>query len=650
MKVVYTTYITLVYWLTASLYWISSLGVHSHTPYACHTNCYVKGKLQEYASVPYIACLQNDNSLKLTNKPLYIFFPNMPPLQAPLVHRWNGERCGIKRRISIETESNTKIFCLCRMAYSRSVDKSFDGVKDMETSQNKKRNSTHACLTIVEKGKNKNEGKRNSHLWLGFKAMNALNASRGLEEIPHKSVSDLVKSGMSENEALECQNCVTSYPFVAQEIWPSADDLGLQNYHHTQIPSDIEVSDGFAMDYHIALFFNLDEMIIPKEAALEKITKRMDDMKILLGDEISDPIAIMCTHGGKQWSGHAKIHLKNVQEDGTNLLQGLRPFIIRLTDNKLHKAKICKSYDTIASSDMLSIKITSDTIRDESWYTVYEEVIIEGFKRGHKFEITHVRKSESHNYAWIVATSPEQVINIRKNKITFGHECIDVSMGKPTGDDLAKKNALILIAKNLNRLKPKEILEAEIRACMGDKNILNIFFKNDAQGKLTGVCNIQCLSAAVYKKFVKKSHKICNKYVEFSPHPKSLDGISKPSSEELTRLGFNDVTTALADTVEALENAPSNALGKKDINKIVEKAVAKGTAIVRDEMQTMETRLTTQAKNFATYAADKAAKALKKEMATLRQALSKTMAALESTDMLDKGDSSSEKDDLMVIN
>ena len=129
-----------------------------------------------------------------------------------------------------------------------------------------------------------------------------------------------------------------------------------------------------------------------------------------------------------------------------------------------------------------------------------------------------------------------------------------------------------------------------------------------------------------------------------------MDGISKPTNEELTRLGFNDVTTALADTVEAMENAPSNSLGKNDINKIVDEAVAKGTAIVRGEMQTMETRLTTQANNFATYAADKAAKTLQNEMATLRQALSKTMVALESSDMLDKEDSSSEKEDLMAIN
>ena len=153
---------------------------------------------------------------------------------------------------------------------------------------------------------------------------------------------------------------------------------------------------------------------------------------------------------------------------------------------------------------------------------------------------------------------------------------------------------------------------------MREKNILNIYSKYDVQGKLTGLCNIQCLSAVVYKIFVKISHKICNKYIEFPSHPKSLDGISKPSNDELTRLGFNDVATALANTVEAMENAFSKALGKNDINKIVEETVAKGTAIVRDEMQTMETRFTTQAKTFATNAAEKASKALKNEMATLR--------------------------------
>jgi hypothetical protein len=61
----------------------------------------------------------------------------------------------------------------------------------------------------------------------------------------------------------------------------------------------------------------------------------------------------------------------------------------------MHNDKICKSYDTITSSEILSIKITSDSIKNESWFAVSEEVIIKGFKRGLNFEITHVKNKES---------------------------------------------------------------------------------------------------------------------------------------------------------------------------------------------------------------------------------------------------------------
>ena len=176
--------------------------------------------------------------------------------------------------------------------------------------------------------------------------MNVLNTNKGIEEVAYQSVSEIMKIGMSEKEAFECQHCVPSYSYFPQKIWLSVNELEIQNYHQTQIPSDVDVHEGFAMDYHIELFFQLDDMLIPKEVALSKITLRFENMHILLGDEISDPISIMCTHSGKQWSDHAKVHLKNVQEDGAKLLQSLRPFIIHL-DNKMHKGKICKSYDTI---------------------------------------------------------------------------------------------------------------------------------------------------------------------------------------------------------------------------------------------------------------------------------------------------------------
>ena len=57
---------------------------------------------------------------------------------------------------------------------------------------------------------------------------------------------------------------------------------------------------------------------------------------------------------------------------------------------------------------------------------------------------------------------------------------------------------------------------------MGLKKFLNIYFKSDDKDKFIGLYKFQCLSATVYKKCVQNIHKICNKYVDFDPHPKKL--------------------------------------------------------------------------------------------------------------------------------
>ena len=265
MKVAKATHIIFVFWLLASIYWNDSHRVCSPTLHDCHIECYTSSNklIRNHGCILYsrfteidtlkdkplnshknistiyncyiecyitncisnrnndcMPCLRNNNIMNVNplTTQYNTFFLVISPLQAPLVDKWNGEIFRVKRRISMVTKSNMKQLCLCRMTLSRSLDRTFDGVKDMETSQNKKRSSSNACLAVIEKNKNKNVPKKNSNLWLGFKAMNALNESRGCEEVAHKSVSELVKLGMSEKEALECQDCVPSYPFVPQGI------------------------------------------------------------------------------------------------------------------------------------------------------------------------------------------------------------------------------------------------------------------------------------------------------------------------------------------------------------------------------------------------------------------------------------------------
>ena len=97
---------------------------------------------------------------------------------------------------------------------------------------------------------------------------------------------------------------------------------------------------------------------------------------------------------------------------------------------------------------------------------------------------------------------------------------------------------------------------------MGPKNISSSFFPKQRDNLHSGSVNIECLNPTVYRQFVNKTHKIHNSHVTFTPHPKSLEGTLPPSEEQQKQFGFCDINTALVNTIEAIQNAPSSQ-GKK---------------------------------------------------------------------------------------
>lgn len=131
MKVIFATTFIFVIWLIASLYWINSYHVHSHTPHGClsHARPLHKNITNKQKTL---------NNGEKTNCNKHIFFLATFPLQAPLVHMWNPALSRAQRRTPIITKNNIQVSFLCIITYSRSLDKTFDGVRDMETSQNKK--------------------------------------------------------------------------------------------------------------------------------------------------------------------------------------------------------------------------------------------------------------------------------------------------------------------------------------------------------------------------------------------------------------------------------------------------------------------------------------------------------------------------------
>ena len=193
--------------------------------------------------------------------------------------------------------------------------------------------------------------------------------------------------------------------------------------------------------------------------------------------------------------------------------------------------------------------------------------------------------------------SPDQRNKILRFSLVVDGEIIAPTPTKVklTAIAIARKNCLVLIAKNLNKDTSTAQVEG-LKTLIGEKNIISIYFPR-AEGNLhTGVANVELLNASIYKKFVNKTHKLQSKYIRFNPHPRSLDKTATPSEEMLHKWGFQDLNTALASMVEALENATAatpkqRTSTKGEISTLVKDAIAVGAQTLKEElkanMQTM---------------------------------------------------------------
>ena len=143
-------------------------------------------------------------------------------------------------------------------------------------------------------------------------------------------------------------------------------------------------------------------------------------MRIALGNKIAEPIAILCKNGSaRHWSGTIKLHMKHPGVDDINLLNGTRSFILNL-DSNMTVGKVCKSYNTIAKNNMLSVKINSLSLMNVTGYALLKEVVTKSFKRGQKLEITRVQKSTAETWAWLVAPTPHRQKKSSRSKLHSG--------------------------------------------------------------------------------------------------------------------------------------------------------------------------------------------------------------------------------------
>jgi hypothetical protein len=117
-----------------------------------------------------------------------------------------------------------------------------------------------------------------------------------------------------------------------------------------------------------------------------------------------------------------------------------------------------------------------------------------------------------------------------------------------------------------------EMITHALKEKMGAKNVVDIYYHASEGQKHSGKAKGECLNPIVYRQFLDKTLPILGSYVEFTPHPKSIEGSAPPTEEKLKKYGFCDNNIALVNTIEALENriAPNTGLTKEDVEAIVE--------------------------------------------------------------------------------
>ena len=274
------------------------------------------------------------------------------------------------------------------------------------------------------------------------------------------------------------------------------------------------------------------------------------------------------------------------------MLKGVRPFI--LTIGKIHTlGKICKCYDAIARNTLLSTKIKKNPkLHLISSCELQRDVLIESFRRGYDYEIASVQKVKEETWGWLISTTPTQANRIIQYLVPYKQELIHVitpqttkeerrSRGEGlTEEEIKKKNATMLCLYGLHKMKKIEDTKDSIKAVIGGLNVASFYFPGQVGDLHKGTANVQCLNAIVYRQWVGKTVEIFGKHVSFAPHPKSLQGAIPPTKEEQEKYGFCDISTTIADTLEATRNAPhskgkASMITHVELDALVETAIDK---------------------------------------------------------------------------
>ena len=168
--------------------------------------------------------------------------------------------------------------------------------------------------------------------WMGFSTMEQLAMDSGIEELfSDESMVDKVIRGIPQVEAEEMENAQAAYPRIPQQLYPNekSENIMGQHYNITQIPFEIPTNPdtSLSLDYHVAIYFEPPKTPILYDVVKAMVLKRCNDMEILLGQDLIDPVTFLCKYAKEReqkgvWSRIIKLHLLRPEVDGINMLRG----------------------------------------------------------------------------------------------------------------------------------------------------------------------------------------------------------------------------------------------------------------------------------------------------------------------------------------
>ena len=372
-------------------------------------------------------------------------------------------------------------------------------------------------------------------MWLGFHMHKALSIQQGKKELSEKRMdAEFNAIGTPTSEIQEFRSIRRAFPRTKQVLYPSErpDAVPGQHLHFTQIPMYERTSQdtGLTEGFHVTIRFDGNFKSLNRREVKTACLERLRLMNILLGNTYSNPIDIGINTVTQNWAGFIKLHLKRPKLDGLALLRGERAFVMTMGDGERVIGKVEKGFELITKAKNMRLHLKGATLRGSMAIDILRTLMSESYYEGREVEILLLTKAdEEKDFAFLTLTTEEAREEILTNGLTYHSKKLKVSItkDKDIGNLSELRISTTLVANNLPQCESQSTITKALKQLFGEENITGITYghkSNQEDDRQAGWCHIQCLNAAVYTEWLRKSTYILGRRMDFIPHKGSIDG------------------------------------------------------------------------------------------------------------------------------